>query len=268
MATKIDHINRAYCEMRISGITVKPTPQHLFTGLQLLEDMFAELADTRGVCIGYNFEEEPDANTESGLTRSANNMAGTNLAVRLLAAFNKSVPPSLYALAKSSMSGVVGKAVFDRTRQVQAPGRMPVGSGYRYRNRHRRFERPEDLAPNTCSTNRINVGEINDYQSSFHGYLKGELIQSFTIASSTGIEIISSSISSTVEVINYRVKGLRPRESHQHVIITIETDSGRIEQRIINFEIKTGDDTAASQVDANGNDLLGSSLLGNTQLGG
>ncbi len=269
MSLKIDLINSMYAMLRISGITEQPTPQHLEAALFRLEDMMAELEDNYGLCIGYNFEERPDANTDSGVKRSANHTIASNLAVRMIPDFNKMVPQALNMQASQSMSALTGVIAAGKLRQVQPSSRMSVGSGHRYRQRYQRFYTPENLAPNECATNKMEIGEINDYQESFIAYLKGELISDFTVTSSTGLSILSSAISGVnVGIIDYRIQSLRTSISHQHVIISIVTDSGRIETQTINFEIKHEDDLAATQLDENGNNLLGGSLLGTPQLGG
>lgn len=269
MSLKIDLITSMYAMLRISGITVQPTPQHLQAALFRMEDMMAELEDNYGVCIGYNFEEAPDANTESGVKRSANQMIASNLAIRLMPDFNKMVPQNLITQASQSISAIISVVAKEKLRQVQAPSRMAVGSGHKFRQRYQRYETPENLAPNECSTNNMEIGEINDYNESFIAYLKGELITELEISSSTGLKILSSAISgASVGTIDYRIQALTTDLSHQHVVISIKTDSGRVETRTVNFEVKRADQTAATQVDANGNQLLGSSLFGDTQLGG
>lgn len=237
MSLKIDHINRAYYELRISGLTVTPSPENNRAALVLLEDMFAELEETYDICVGYNFEENPDLNSESGISRGTNNMAGTNLAIALAASFNKPVNPSLDNLAGRAMSGVTAKVASDRARQVLPSARMPVGSGYRYRNRHRQFERPEVLAPNTCSTNRMVIDDVNTFTESFHSYLVGETIASFTIEASAGLTVLTSS--NNDDVVTYRVQANQPSGvgSFNKLIIVITTSTGRVKSRDIDFEI-------------------------------
>ena len=65
---KVDIILGAYSQLRISGITRSPTPEDLETALCRLENMAAEW-DTVGTSVGYNFEDEPDPNSNSGIKR-------------------------------------------------------------------------------------------------------------------------------------------------------------------------------------------------------
>ncbi len=268
MSKKIDLIISMYSQLRISGITAQPTPQHEQGALIRLEEMMAELEDNYGVCVGYNFEETPNVNSDSGVKLSVNHMIATNLATRLIPDFNKVVPQALSLQASQSISALMGVIAAEKLRQVQAPSRMPVGSGHRYRQRYQRYNTPEDKAPNVCATNKLTVGDINDYEKKYHNYLHDDLISSYTIAVSNGLKLISSAIGENVSSIVYRIEALQTDKSHQHVIITITTDTGRINQSVIDFDISPIDSTAAAQVDQTGAGLLGSSQFGTTTLGG
>lgn len=238
MTTKIEHINNAYSQLRISGLTVNPTPADVSTALERLEDMMAEFEDGRNLCVNYNFEENPDPGTESGVKRSINHMIATNLGVRLVPDFNKAVPQILFAQASQSYSSVSAIVAAQNIRQVQAPSTMPRGSGNTLRyNRWQRFNKSAELAPNDCSTNILGTGEINDYIESFADYLGTETIASYTITASNGLTIISDSNTDTA--VSYRVQGedTSTLGSYQTVLISITTSSGRIEDRTIDFEV-------------------------------
>jgi len=237
VATKIDHIISAYSQLRISGITVQPTAGHVVTALARLEDMMSELEALRGVCVGYNFEDIPDANSPSGVERGMANAINKNLAVQLIADFNKVVPQALTSLANSAMSALVSFVVSRDTRQVQPSKRMPIGSGYRYINRYYRYERPNERAPNKCTTNALKVDEINDYTEHFESYLEGETITTSIIDVSVGLVLVSDSNTDT-DVL-YRVKGTRgiSQGSKQQVVITVTTSTGRITIKAVDFNI-------------------------------
>lgn len=235
MDSKIDLIQGAYSQMRISGLTVTPTPEDIGLALIRLEDMMEEL-NGRGLCLGYNFEQTPDPASSSGLERKFRHMAQTNLAVRAIPDFNKKVPQILMAQAAQSYSAVSGMVALENIRPVQPPDRMPVGSGHRYRSRYQRYFRPEPPAPNDCGTTRMVVDEVNDFTEDFGGYLEGETIASYTIDSTDGIT--TSNDSNTDTVVSYRVTAVTAATTHHHVRITITTSSSRIEVRLIDFEIK------------------------------
>ena len=237
MSLKIDHINGAYSQLRISGLTVNPTPENIATALDRLESMMAEYEDNRGLCLGYNYEENPDPSTVSGVERRDRQMVETNLAMRLVPDFNKVVPLALSQQASQSYSAVSARVAKDRLRQVQPSSRMPVGSGHRYRERYQRYYHPEQLPPNECATNIMVIGEIDNFAEDFTSYLDGETIASFTIVGTTGTSIQSSSNTDTL--VNYQVKAVDPAPTgtFNKVVITVTTSTGRIKVREVNFEI-------------------------------
>ncbi len=237
MNTKMDIIQGMYSQLRISGLTVQPTPEDVGVALLRFEDMMDEFSGS-GLCLGYNFEQTPDAASESGLARKYRHMAQTNLAVRTIPDFNKVVPQSLYAQASQSYSKVFGMVALENLRTVQAPRRMARGSGNTLRyNRWQRFNRPAHLPDNNCQTNNIIESDINDYIESFEAYLEGETIASFTITATTALNIISSS--NDDNNVNYRIEANSPTTSGtgQTVTITITTSTGRIHTHTVGFVV-------------------------------
>jgi hypothetical protein len=230
---KVDRINAAYSKLRISGVTVDPTPEDLELALQELENMMHEI----NISIGYNFEDEPDPNSPLGVDRKYWNMINTNLAVRLIADFNKAVPPTLIAQASQSMSSALSYAAADRVRQVQYPSRMPLGSGNTTRfGRWYRFSHPVQLPPNDKDTVIVQPGDVSNYRADFSAYLGEDVIDSFEIEATDGLTVNSSSNDSPV--INYRITVAEGAQVWQQVKITITTDTGRIDYRLVNFEVQ------------------------------
>lgn len=237
--TKVDHISSAYSKLRISGLTVDPTPEDLELALTRLEDMIAEWNDTRNISFGYNFEDNPDPNSVSNVPRWANEGVSFCLAIRLIADFNKEVPPALYSSAAASMSAISGRAARDRLRRVQYPSRQPIGSGNRWLPRWQRFYSAVGQAPNNQSTYTMTKGDISDYSESFQSYLaEGEALQSFTITETSGLAVSSSALSG--DSIAYTVSAASVG-SGESVTIVATTDAGRIETRVINFIVEAGD---------------------------
>ena len=236
MRLKVDIVNEAYRQMRISGLTINPKPEFIETALSVLEGMMALLEEGRNLCVGYKFEEVPDANTEHGVRNSHFLMMATNLAIQLIPHFNKTVPQILYNLAGANYTTSSAIVAAANIRQVQAPRTMPRGSGNTNKyNRWQLFNRNEILAPNDCETNKIIVGEINDYAELFLAYLKTEIIASFTIEVSAGLLLLISS--NTDDTVSYRVQGVTNTTSFQSVLIKITTDTGRVEHREVAFEL-------------------------------
>lgn len=251
MTTKIDRINSAYSRLRISGLTVQPSPDDIVLSLNRLEEMMYEFEYTRNMCMDYNFEEFPDPNSLTNVIAPFWSMIDTNLAVRLAPDFGKVVPIELMRQASGAYSSTSGAIAVRNQNELQYPRRMPLGSGNNYRfNRFQRFQHPGRLPPNECATHKMLVGEINDYQESFRAYLKStETIDSYTIVSDVSLIIVSSA--NADPYIDYRIQAnqLSTQGTWQQVKITITTNLGRVETRLINFEIEravtvgsTGDD--------------------------
>lgn len=236
-ALKVDRIAAAYSKLRISGLTVDPNPSDLELALNELENMMAELA-SRGIEVGYNFELNPDPNSDLGVPQQFWNMINCNLAVRLIADFNKTVPDSLMMQAAQSMSNASARCAADRIRNVQYPSRQPVGSGNRIYARWARFYENDMLPPNAPSTLQIMQGEINDFTESFESYLRiDEAITSYSVACDTGLVVVSSVNDSPL--ITYRLSAPVNLAAGiwQQVKITATTDLGRVDVRVINFQV-------------------------------
>lgn len=235
---KIDVINDAYSQMRISGLTVDPSGEDVEVALSRLESMMAEY-EARNIGVNYTFEPEPDPNTLTNVGLQHKQMMATNLAVRLIPDFNKAVPNALMLQASQALSNSSSIVAAELVRQVRYPARQARGDGNTLRyNRWQRYFRQEVLAPQDSTTNEIFIGDINDYEESFDAYLKdAEDIQSFTIEADPRLTLVSSSQSGVL--ILYRVEALDAAElsNFQQVKIVVTTTTGRIETRLIDFQI-------------------------------
>lgn len=237
-AFKVDIIGRAYSKLRISGLTVDPTPEDLELALCELEAMMAEFA-SRNMSVGYLFTEEPDPNDDLGVPLQFWPALSTNLAVRLIPDFNKQVPDTLLAQASQSLSNMAGRCAADKIRGVQYPSRQPIGSGnYAYGRWVRFYNNYNALPPNAPGVQTIMQGETNDFRESFEAYLRtDEAISSYEVVCDTGLVVDSSA--NDDPIINYRLSAPVDLEANiwQQVKITITTDIGRVEIRIINFQV-------------------------------
>lgn len=237
---KVDVINDAYSQLRISGLTVNPTPEDLELALMRYESMMAEYA-TRNITVNYNFEDEPDPNSDTNVIMGFKYAMATNLAVRLLADFGKQAPPSLAAMASSSLDNMSGAVALAKLQQVQYPRRMGRGSGNTLRyNRWARFYRQVNTAVNTASSQSIFVGDINDYVEHFDAYLDdGEIIASYSIQTDPSLILVTDS--NTDVDVEYRIQADDPPSQAtnlgQLVTIIVTTSTGRVETRQINFQI-------------------------------
>lgn len=230
--TKVDLINDAYSKLRISGLTVLPSPEDLELALSRLENFMSEL-EVSGIQLEYNFEDDPDPNSVTNIPRFSFDGIASALAIRLIPDFNKQPSLQLLSSAEASMSVIAGKVAKDRLRQVQYPRRMPIGSGNRLWGRWARFYYPVAIPP--VGSIQMLVGEINNYISSFQSYLKStEDIDTFAVEVTDGLSLLSSAV--VGDTVNFEIQANNPL--WQTVTITIVTTDGREEIRVINVEVK------------------------------
>jgi len=233
---KVDIINGAYSQMRISGITVDPGPDDLILALRRLEGMANELHG-RNVCTGYYFEEEPDINSPSGLDKKYWYSFECILAMRLLSDFGKGMQPDpmLARNASAGMSFLYASTA--NPRQIQYPSRQSIGAG-NTRWSLRKFYTPVAEAPNVCLTNRMIIGDIDNFIEHFNSYLiDPEEIASYTIEADTGLTIVSDSDTSPDIFYQIQADGGTSSDGLLRVKIVMTTDTGRVTTRIINFEL-------------------------------
>lgn len=234
---KIDLINGAYSQLRINGLTTGPTPFDLSTALARLEN-FARVLCSRNICTSYNFTENPDYNDYTNTPEMFNLMFETNLAVYLCPDFGKEPSMALMTLASSTLATASAVSAQELIQPVSQPNRMPIGSGnYRYWP-YSNFYRPSPMAPSECATHTIFINDINDYTEDYTEYLNdGESISSYVMTVDPGLLLVSDSITSPV--ISYRVQGLSQQTSGnwQQAKIVITTSTGRVNTRLINFNV-------------------------------
>lgn len=240
MSTKAEVINDAYDEIRVSGLTVSPSPSDLVKALSRLEGMMSELFTSWNLNVGYNFENTPNINSQTNVPLAYEPMMRYGLAVRLIPMFNKEVPATLLQLAASSLSGAQGSIAAQNIRQIQPSRRMPKGSGNTFRGQFwNRFMQPVVLPPPESATSVIAEGERQDYSESFAAWLGSNTIASFTIAVDPRLTLNASA--NADPLITYTVTAIA-NDSYgpwQFVKITVTDSAGRVEIRLINFEVTT-----------------------------
>lgn len=236
--TKNDVIQGAYQDIRISGLTVNPTPGDEVLALNRYESMMAEFFNSYNLDVEYNFEDTPDLNSLTFVIRAYEPMMRLQLAVRLIPAFNKQVPMELKQLASSAWSGALGAVKRHQIRPIQPSRRYPRGSGNTFRNIYlNRFSIPEPLPPISAANNRIFVGDIDDYFEDYAPWLEGNTIDSFTITTDPRLTLDSSSNESPR--IDYRITGSEATGQGvwQFVKITVIDSIGRTQIRLVSFEV-------------------------------
>jgi len=238
--TKGDILNRALSALRISGITVDPSPEDLELALSKLENMAAEFAG-RNICTGYAFEDEPDPNAPHNMDRKFWHSYDVNLAVRLMPDYGKGTIPDVALIRQASAGISFLSSATAKIKQVQYPDRMPRGSGSSAGLRWEKFFRKQNEAPNACVTKTMYIGDINDFVEHFDSYLKtGEDISAYTIETDTGLTINSDSLATPDVSYNVTAVGnSSDSPSLSRVKIVATTSDGRVETRIINFRLIT-----------------------------
>lgn len=241
--TKGDIINRAFSALRISGITVSPSPEDLELALAKLENMAAELAG-RNICTNYAFEDTPDPNTPHNMERKFWHSYDVNLAVRLMPDYGKGAIPDVALIRQASASVSFLSSATAKIKQIQHSDRMPVGSGSSAGLRWKKFFQKQNEAPNTNLTKIMYIGDRNDFVEHFDSYLKtGEDILAYTIEVDTGLTINSSSLVTPDILYNVTAVGNSSDSPSNlfRVKIVATTSTGRIETRIINFNLITSE---------------------------
>jgi len=234
---KIDLINGAYNRIRISGLTVNPGARENQLALGRLENMAARWEDGN-ICAGYNFEEKPDLNSDSGIEPKYQDAFESNLAFWLCSDYGKTPPPTLALEQQLTFSRISASTAFQR--QTQYPSRQPIGRGNRRYARFNKYYIPSAESPNSCETIKMNVGDINDFIEHFDTYLiSPETIASYTIEADTGLTIVSDSLTSPD--VFYRIQATGNVEDVNDPLLQVKivatTSTGRIETRIINFAL-------------------------------
>lgn len=228
--TKVDIINESYSQLRISGITVKPTPGEIVRALNRLE----MLADKTKVAR-YNYEDEPEINSLAGISLSDFYSLSVLLAVRLLSDYGKSITNELQMQARVASQDLATKALV--IKPMAYPGRMPVGSGNSNRslyNVDRFYDRIPEIPP---GTRVMKEGDVDEFSISWADYLKeDETISSYTITPSKALTCANDSIDD--EKVVFTVTAVTDQGYLSNVVIQITTSDGRVSTRTMTFYVE------------------------------
>tara|TARA_R110000822_G_scaffold237625_2_gene368013 strand:- start:2744 stop:3478 length:735 start_codon:yes stop_codon:yes gene_type:complete len=238
MSTKADIVNQAYEEIRISGLTLSQGASGTVLGLTRLEDMMAQYLDGQNIDVNYNFEAEPDINSETNVGRGFRAMMVSNLSVRLVNAYGKDIPMALQMTARGSLNSALAVLARNQTRQIQPSSRMPRGSGNGIReSTWVRYSQPLRLPATEPVINGMFVGEILEYEADFSAWLGQNTIASFTILSDP--KLVVSNATSDDNTIGYTVTAVSNTTQGVWQLVQINvTDSiGRVLIHFVNFEV-------------------------------
>jgi hypothetical protein len=237
MITKNDLVLSAFEELRISGITVKPSPSEVASAIKRLDSMILGWQN-KGLCLSYVRSagfSDVDPNQDSGLNDVNANAVITNLAKTLCPAYGKTLHPDTRVEARTSYLGLFSS---DLTMRESNPY-LPTGSGhsfgYGYNDRFR-FQSADKNAPENCETIDIKVGEVDFYPVDFNPYLNevdGDVIASYAVEDGQGVEVLSHA--EAEGVITLEAKGLTV--GFAPIKITVTTSSNRVNPETINFNV-------------------------------
>jgi len=246
LTTKVDIINNAYSQLRISGLTVNPTNEDLEVALDRLESMAAEFED-RNICVNYAFEDTPDLNTPHNIERKFWYSLESLLALRLMPDFGKGQQPDPLLISAAQTGYSFLSANTAKLREIQHPARQPVGSKNRWaRPTFGKFYQPVAEAPISCKTITMYIDDVEDFVEHYDAWLNdGEVISSYTIEADTGLTVSGDTISDSETDIEYTVTATGIDDSTDspllRIKIVVTSDASRILTRIINFELKSSE---------------------------
>jgi len=236
-------ISKAFSLMRVSGLTVSAGANEQQDALIVLETMAHEYG-ARNICVGYNFEDDPDLNSLHNMEPKYWFSFSACLAMRLATDFGKGKPdrldPTLQQKAATAFSFLSSDTAM--VRPVAYPSRQPVGAGndrWGY-SRFWRYYPPAVQAPLECATNTMYLDDINDFTEHFDAWLaSGETVSSYALTADTGLTVQSESLTSPD--IDYRIKAEGTNENTGNALLQVKivatSSLGRVTTRIINFEI-------------------------------
>ena len=227
MKTKIELVNGAFAELRISGLTSATDAEDIELGLSALE----RIMHSAKLPLPYNFEDIPDPNTESGLPEHAVLAIELKLAQRLAPSYNK---PSNIPGLSYEWSQLISR--LNQPRYLQTSNLMPIGRGNSCQfNQTNYMPTPVLLPPGTIE---LNINDAGMYQVEFGDYLQpGEVISSIVDTAEAGITVLSDSItgdSYSLEVQAGSTTGLT------RIKLVMTGDMGSARTRYVYFNIVDG----------------------------
>ena len=125
MTTKREHVIYALEELGLLGNGIEITPEEVVSGIKRLDNMMA-VWETYGIRVGYNFAST-DADANSGVPQSADDVIGANLAVRFAPTFGKTLSVDTKIAASKGYDALILK--FMTVPEMQYGRDLPRGAG-------------------------------------------------------------------------------------------------------------------------------------------
>lgn len=240
MISKGDLVVAALEELRISGLTIKASPEEVVSGIKKM-DMMVSSWKNKNICLSYISSTSfnaIDPSQNAGIAESEIYAVVINLAKNLAESYGKEVPRNVSSQAKELMAGLYEVLLPNR----ESDPYLPTGSGeaYSYYNSmyygyYNKFFSSEENAPDNCSTFDIKVGQIDLFTVDFTNYLiDGNSISSYEIEDGDGVVVIDSAIQDSSITIKCegKIKGF----STVKITVT-STPSGRVNPEEVNFNV-------------------------------
>lgn len=192
MIPKIDIILQAYDILRINGLTTTPGSGENGNALNRMESLVASW-QLYNICLGYNFQDSPDLNEDSGLSLREKDALAYNLAARLAPRYGKQLSREDRAQGKILYEGLFSPIPAQREPDSYQPTGSGNSLGYYKRDRFR-FQGPEINAPSNCDTYQIKIGETKTFTIDLTSEIsEGNTIGSYTYDDGQGVEVLSIS---------------------------------------------------------------------------
>ncbi len=175
IVTKGDLIAGTYSLMRISGLTVDPSPEDTTMALSVADDYAAEL---KGDGLDLKWQSpasygESDPADTSGLTPEMAGPFKKLLMVELVLAFGREITPTLSMIASKGMRAL--ENIIVSVPDASNPGTLPFGSGNEWSYNDRRFY--SEPAVNNDAHYGFE-GDIFNYVEDFSDWLVDETLVS------------------------------------------------------------------------------------------
>jgi hypothetical protein len=168
MISKGDLISGTYALMRISGLTVEPSPKNNEIALQVADDYAGELKGS-GLDLKWQQPAEygrSDPSDTSGLTVEMAGPFKKLLFIQLCANFGKDVPQSVAITAMQGMKALENISI--SVPDASNPPTLPFGSGNEFDYRDRKFY---SEPANNEDALYVKKGEVLNYTEDFSQWL-------------------------------------------------------------------------------------------------
>ena len=196
MISKGSLISGTYTLMRISGLTVNPSPSDDELALTVADDYAAELRE-EGLDLGWQYPStygQSDPADTSGISLGMAGPFKKLLFIQICSAFGKDVPMAVAATAAQGMKALEHLLV--NVPDAQNPSTLPIGSGNEYDYRDRNFY---NEPPNNRDAEYVFKDDILNYSHDFSAWLVDETLVSIEWSTEgSGISIGLDTFTDTV----------------------------------------------------------------------